>query len=199
MSGVTARLLIATGLALGAALSGTGTAWAYDAGIILYSGQDRGGSTLDIEDDVENLAGSGWNDRARSLTVTGGTWEVCRHAGCRDCVTVSAWDVINDLSRIGLDQAISSVRRIDRPAPEPAATTGTGSPIVWNTRRPATLWSLTSAGDCRPDIRAAFAQRFGPAGEGDFDGGPSDGRLTWNGKVWGYNCAYRQTDIWPED
>ncbi|ASG20110.1 hypothetical protein Y958_04165 [Nitrospirillum viridazoti CBAmc] len=196
MAGVTARLLISAGLMLGATLPGT--AWAYDAMVILYSGQDRGGSTLDIEEDTENLAGDGWNDRARSLAVTGGTWEVCRHAGYRDCETVRAWDVVNDLSRIGLDQAISSVRRIDRPAPEPAATTGTGSPIVWNTRRPATLWSLTSAGDCRPDIRAAFAQRFDSAGEGDFDGGPSDGRLTWDGKVWGYNCAYRQTDIWPE-
>ncbi|MDZ5646066.1 beta/gamma crystallin-related protein [Nitrospirillum sp. BR 11828] len=117
MARFVARLLMSTGLVLSTAPSTM--ARAADATVILYSELNRGGRTLDIDEDNENLADTTWNDRARSLTVTGGTWEVCRHAGYRDCVTISGWDVINDLSRIGLDRAISSVRRIDRPAPEP--------------------------------------------------------------------------------
>ncbi|MBB6253863.1 beta/gamma crystallin-related protein [Nitrospirillum iridis] len=172
-------------------------ALAGDGHVVLYSDRDRKGGAFDITEDTENLGFTTWNDRARSLVVMSGRWEVCRHAGYRDCVTLSAWEDVDDLSRIGLDQAISSLRQIDRPQ-APRQTSSVGIPIVWNDDKPRSMWSMTSAIDCRPDIRAAFVERFGSAGEGDLAGDEVEGTLTWGGKPWGYHCAYRQIDIWPE-
>ncbi|WP_159107289.1 beta/gamma crystallin-related protein [Azospirillum sp. B4] len=187
--------LIGASLLLGAAMPSL--ARAGDGHIILYSERDRKGDALDIEDDTDNLGYTRWNDRARSLAVTGGTWEVCRHAGYRDCVTVSGWEKINDLASIDLDQAISSLRQTDRPQPS-RLNSPFGMTVVWNDEKPRSVWPQGDSAYCRPDIREAFERRFGYSSAGEIEGDEASGRVTWQGKTWGYHCAPRQLDIWPE-
>lgn len=87
-------------------------AWGRRARAILYSDDDFGGRQYVIGDDiVRNLDHSGFNDRARSLRVERGYWIFCSDQDFGGtCRTFGP----GDYARLpaGLDQAISSGRRI---------------------------------------------------------------------------------------
>jgi Beta/Gamma crystallin len=79
---------------------------------ILYSGQGLSGRTFEIDRNVvRNLDGTGFNDRASSLSVLGGYWMFCSDANFEgSCRTFGPGDYPNLPS--DLDHRISSGRRI---------------------------------------------------------------------------------------
>ncbi len=77
--------------------------------ITVYDGRDYDGSSETFESDVRALPGN-WNDRISSVRVDG-SWELCAGADFRDCVTVDR--DVSDLSRMRLDDAVSSLRPRD--------------------------------------------------------------------------------------
>ncbi|TWB35163.1 beta/gamma crystallin-related protein [Nitrospirillum pindoramense] len=110
-----AAVLAGTLMTAGGALAGE---------ITLYSEAFFRGDALTIRDGVENLADMGrWNDRAKSMIVRSGEWEVCKDSGFRNCKRVGRGTRIGDLGEIGLYNAISSARQIDgryyQPEPPP--------------------------------------------------------------------------------
>jgi len=54
-----------------------------DASVTLYEGSNFGGRSVGVNVDIPNLGGTDFNDRARSMFVQGGTWELCRDDGYR--------------------------------------------------------------------------------------------------------------------
>jgi hypothetical protein len=79
---------------------------------ILYSGQGMSGRGFEIDRNVvRNLDGTGFNDRASSLSVSGGYWIFCSDANFEgDCRAFSPGDYPNLPS--DLDRRISLGRRI---------------------------------------------------------------------------------------
>ena len=95
------------------------------AEIVLFSGENFRGPRLQVESAVPNLARSGFNDLASSISVRRGTWQVCDDAGFRgNCVTLTEGDYPT-LGQMGLTDRVSSLREVtDRRAdlpPPPAA------------------------------------------------------------------------------
>jgi hypothetical protein len=79
---------------------------------ILYSGQGMSGRAFEIDRNVvRNLDGTGFNDRAASLSVLGGYWIFCSDANFEgDCRTFGPGDYPN--LPFDVDRKISSGRRI---------------------------------------------------------------------------------------
>jgi hypothetical protein len=82
--------------------------------ITLFSSAGLRGDALTIDRNEPNLARAGFNDRARSIDVRGGVWEVCVDGDYRGrCTTVDR--PVSDLRDLGLSGTISSVRLLDGP------------------------------------------------------------------------------------
>jgi hypothetical protein len=76
--------------------------------VSLFTDRDLKGQSIVIDGPMENLGDGPFNDHARSLTVEGGTWEVCEHARFGGwCASFSAGSVL-DLGP--LSNKISSLR-----------------------------------------------------------------------------------------
>jgi Beta/Gamma crystallin len=86
--------------------------WGRGARAVLYEGPEfRGRSIVINEDVVDNLHGSGFNDRASSLRIERGYWVFCSDANFRgECRTFSPGDYARLPS--GLNDRVSSGRRI---------------------------------------------------------------------------------------
>lgn len=211
-----AAVLAGTLMTAGGALAGE---------ITLFSEPFFRGDALTVRDGVENLADMGrWNDRAKSMIVRSGEWEVCKNAGFRDCKRVGRGTRIGDLGEIGLFASISSARQIDgryyqpEPPPPPPPVYGPppsyGGGITWNNAPgaydqpppPPPQGGITwdddrrdgppPMGDCRHRIFDAFVQRFGRPHDFDFRGEEWEGRIHWNGERWHYRCTPEQINIW---
>jgi hypothetical protein len=79
--------------------------------LVLYDGVWFGGRSLAVMDVTPALRGQG--NRARSVKVYGGAWELCDGDQFRGhCATVT--DSVPDLARIGLQYRISSARPVGR-------------------------------------------------------------------------------------
>ncbi len=90
-----------------------GTASAAASSITLFSEHQFNGESVTLRRDVDNFAQyPPWNDRAVSLVVNSGTWEICKHAGYRDCAIVRGGQVA-DLGHLGFYRQISSIRALD--------------------------------------------------------------------------------------
>ena len=80
--------------------------------ITVYERRGFRGASERFNDDVANLGRSRLNDRIRSIQVSGrGVWEVCKDAGYRGRCQIVRNDV-GDTRVIGLEDAISSFRRV---------------------------------------------------------------------------------------
>jgi hypothetical protein len=82
------------------------------SGIVLFNGTQWRGRSMRVEYAHSNLVNTGFNDAVGSIRIIGrGTWRLCAHKnyGGR-CVNVSS--DVRDLRSIGLQNALSSVRRI---------------------------------------------------------------------------------------
>jgi len=99
-------LTVITGLAC--ALAGTLAV----AQVTLYQQEGFRGRTVATNAPIPDLGRMGFNDRASSVIVDGGQWQVCQNIGYRgDCVVLRPGQYPS-LGAIGLNNRISSVRRI---------------------------------------------------------------------------------------
>ena len=116
-----------------AAAAVAATAGAQD--IVLYQGENFAGQRYASNESVDDLARVGFNDLASSVTIRGGSWQLCSDSYYRgQCATLRAGDYPS-LRAMGLANAISSIREIGwqgggqqpGPAPQPG---GQGASIV---------------------------------------------------------------------
>jgi hypothetical protein len=83
--------------------------------IVLYQDDDFRGSNRLIDGPISDLGSIGWNDKASSLRVTSGAWEICKDDRYRGCEILfnRGQGEIRRLSAIGWNDRISSLRPID--------------------------------------------------------------------------------------
>jgi len=83
--------------------------------VTLYDRESFHGRSMAAERAIENLESFGFNDRASSIVVRGGWWQLCDHARFRGrCVTVGPGEYAS-LNGIGLAKRVTSLRpRPDR-------------------------------------------------------------------------------------
>ena len=102
------------------AASATATA----AEISLFSQENFGGQRVVANDVIQNLANSGFNDRASSAIVRDGSWQLCDDAYFRGrCVTLRPGEYPS-LRAIGLDNSVSSARELGGWGPPPSQANG---------------------------------------------------------------------------
>ena len=87
----------------------TGPSWAQ---ITFYEDNDFQGRTYSVSNDVGNLAGAGFNDRASSVVVLRERWEVCENADYGGLCRVLRPGHYPSLSVMGLNDRVSSVRAV---------------------------------------------------------------------------------------
>ncbi len=99
------------------------------AQITFYEGEGFRGRTFFADRVVPNFANTGFNDRASSVIVERGLWEVCENSNFRGQCVVLRRGNYDSLERLGMNNRISSVRPIERsrnyerfpdPTPQPA-------------------------------------------------------------------------------
>jgi|GEM_PF-813186 len=89
------------------------------SGVFLFDGAGFNGQRVVVDTDISNLTRMGFNDRAESLIVARGeTWIVCDDEGFTDSCQRVQGEVL-DLSRLGLRNRITSLRRVDDSWGEP--------------------------------------------------------------------------------
>lgn len=86
--------------------------------ITFYDQEGYSGRSFTTEDSRANFEREGFNDRASSAVVTGGAWEVCSDPRFGGRCTVLRPGDYASLQPMGLNDRISSVRRVDA-APTP--------------------------------------------------------------------------------
>ena len=97
------------------------------AQITFYEREGFRGRAFTTDSQVGNLGRVGFNDRASSVIVDRGRWEVCEDVGFRGSCMVLRRGSYDSLRGLGLNKRISSVRRVDErrqytnEAPEPLA------------------------------------------------------------------------------
>jgi uncharacterized protein YcfJ len=97
------------------------------AQVTFYEGVGFRGRAFTTDRPISNFQRSGFNDRASSVVVDGGNWDVCEDAGFQgNCVMLRPGSY-ESLDRMGMNKRISSVRPSARngrrrfEAPEPVA------------------------------------------------------------------------------
>jgi hypothetical protein len=105
----------------GVALAAVATGAAAQS-VTFYQGDGFRGPNFSQDGPVGNFERFGFNDRASSVVIHRGTWEVCSDAGYRGrCVTLRPGRYPN-LGAMGLDNRVSSARPVGsnhRPPPPP--------------------------------------------------------------------------------
>ena len=92
-------------------LAGTGASAEPHGGIVLFKQDNFSGDSRALHEDIANLDWIHFDDRASSVEVRRGVWELCQDSFYRGrCITVDQ-DVAK-LSHLHFDDTISSVRRI---------------------------------------------------------------------------------------
>jgi len=96
-------------------------------GLVLFEEAGFHGDRERIRDDEPDFNEIGFNDVASSLRVREGVWEICEDTGFRGrCRIVEA--NVRDLSDVGLNNRISSARRLDRE--DAGIGNGNGGPSI---------------------------------------------------------------------
>jgi uncharacterized protein YcfJ len=83
------------------------------AQIAFYEHDDFAGRSFTIEGQMENFDRAGFNDRASSVVVFRDRWEVCTDARFQGSCMVLRPGRYPSLNALGLNDRISSVRRVD--------------------------------------------------------------------------------------
>ncbi len=86
------------------------------AQITFYAGEGLRGPTFTADRTVPNFADTGFNDRASSAVVQGGSWEACEDAHFQGRCVVLSPGTYDSLSGMGMNNRISSVRPAAAPA-----------------------------------------------------------------------------------
>lgn len=79
-----------------------------DPKLVLYTQPSLGGDSRSIRANFSNLEAIDFDNKARSVRVLAGAWEICEEKNYKKCREVGA--NVPDLETIGLSQKISSVR-----------------------------------------------------------------------------------------
>lgn len=82
----------------------------YKVGIVIYEDPFFRGNSLPIRGPIDNLRSQNFQDRAASVRVLSGRWELCAEPGFRRCQIVER-DVAH-LSTFGLNKKVSSARPV---------------------------------------------------------------------------------------
>jgi uncharacterized protein YcfJ len=86
------------------------------AQVTFYSEEGMRGRWFIADQAFDNLDHYGFNDRASSAIVQRGHWELCEHAGFSGRCVVLAPGQYPSLASMGLNNQVSSVRRLQRQA-----------------------------------------------------------------------------------
>lgn len=87
-------------------------AFAASAQIVLYENDNFNGRSYRASYSVPNLNDGGFNDKASSVTVRGGRWQLCDDAYFRgSCVTLGPGEY-SSLRAMGMNDKVSSVREL---------------------------------------------------------------------------------------
>ncbi|CAN7643676.1 beta/gamma crystallin-related protein [Pseudoduganella sp. LjRoot289] len=84
------------------------------AQITLYQGEGWRGRAVTISQSTDDMRRAGFNDRASSVVVEKGRWEVCDDAGFRGQCRILKRGSYESLAGMGMDNSISSVRAVPR-------------------------------------------------------------------------------------
>jgi hypothetical protein len=97
------------------------------AEITLFEHDNFGGQRFSANDVIQNLGNSGFNDRASSVVIREGAWQLCDDAYFRGrCVTLQPGRYAS-LGQMGLNDRVSSAREIGAWGAPPGAGGGWGS------------------------------------------------------------------------
>jgi hypothetical protein len=102
----TRKTVIIAGLALATIAS------AASAEITFYGREDFRGRSYTVDDSINNLNSTGFNDRASSVVVRGGPWLVCSDSQYRGQCTTLRPGEYPSLASMGLNDEISSAREL---------------------------------------------------------------------------------------
>lgn len=97
------------------------------AQVTFYEREGFRGRAYSTQGTVENFDRTGFNDRASSVIVDGGRWEVCEDSRFRGRCIVLRRGEYASLRELGMDRQISSIRavgrdrRVENEAPPPVA------------------------------------------------------------------------------
>lgn len=98
-----------------------------DPQVTFYESEDFRGRAFTTAEQVDNFGNSGFNDRASSVVVERGNWEVCEHARFAGRCMVLRPGQYASLNTMGMNNSLSSVRPVayqtqyDNQAPMPVA------------------------------------------------------------------------------
>jgi uncharacterized protein YcfJ len=84
------------------------------AQITVYEHPDFGGRSVSTDSELRNLRRSGLNDRGSSVVVRGQRWEICDERSFQGRCKLLRPGQYPSLEAMGMDDAISSVRRVGR-------------------------------------------------------------------------------------
>ena len=82
------------------------------AQVTLYEGEGFRGRAFTADGSIQNLDGSGFNDRARSAVVQRGRWEACEDANFAGRCVVLRPGSYDSLAGMGMSHRISSLRPV---------------------------------------------------------------------------------------
>lgn len=91
------------------------------AQVTFYEGEGFRGRAFTTDKRIGDFARFGFNDRARSVVVDSGRWEVCEDSRFEGRCVVLRRGSYDSLQRMGLTDSISSVRPLERNRPVPQA------------------------------------------------------------------------------
>ncbi len=100
-------------LAAAAAIACAGHAAAQ---VTLYESDQFAGGSVRVSNEIANLQRIGFNDRASSLVVEGGRWEVCEDARFSGRCVVLGRGQYDSLRAMGLNDRVSSLRAVSKSA-----------------------------------------------------------------------------------
>lgn len=126
--------------------------------VTLYEDYNFGGRSYGVNGPAENLGRTDFNDRARSMVVQGGVWEVCRDDGYRGCQTFGPGEVAN----LGyLAGQVSSLRPVN------GGGGGGGPPPNWGNQGRAILYEYAGFGGRSFAMTDEVVSNFARAGFND--------------------------------
>jgi len=192
---------------------------AFAGSVTLFSEPNFRGDRVTIHDDVDSLTRiPPWNDRARSVIVNSGVWEICKDKRFDHCQTFVAGARIANTGEVkNLRGGVSSLREVrrdnwrddrdrdwddrrwddDNRRPDSRADDG----IIWDngsSRSRGDQWdgSPNPTNSCQREVQKAFIQRYGLSGSSRFAGSEYEGTIWWEGQPWNYRCSGGQINIW---
>ncbi len=125
------------------------------AQLSFYENEAFEGRAFTTQQEVDDFRRDGFNDRASSLVISGGQWEVCDGVGFKGrCVTLVAGQYPS-LAAIGLNNRVSSVRAVGA-APLPVSPQPVAASVTFYEREGYSGRTLSTQQDVGDFRRASF-------------------------------------------